>query len=161
MHSRPRPFAFLLVAAAFATPAAHAAVIVTHGDPDRFTDAGDRSNDPVKVMQAIETHLRKLGDRILAPGTNLRIEVLDVDLAGRPRMNMPTEIRVMNGKTDRPCIELRYSLEKDGARSAPQHERVCDSDYLRPGARDSANDPLVYEKRMLEEWFRARFARRP
>src|SRR5262249_30178202 len=79
-----------LPALAFAS-ATSAAVTVTHGDPDRFTDAADRSNDPVKVMQALKLHLEALGKRYLAPGTNLGIEVFDLDRAGRPRMNIPTE----------------------------------------------------------------------
>jgi hypothetical protein len=155
--------AVLLVAIAAVLPS-QAAVTVSHGDPDRFTDAGDRSNDPVKVMQAVEQHLVRLGDRFLPAGTNVRVEVLDIDRAGRPRMNLPTEIRIVSGKADMPCIDLRYEVEAAGKVSQSQRERVCDPDYLRSvEPKYSPNDPLAYEKRMLEEWFKARFAepRRP
>ena len=148
----------LLACAAFALPA-HATVTVTYGEPDRFTDAGDRNSDPRKVMQDLAGFLKGLGDKLLPSGANLAIEVLDLDRAGRPRMNLPTEIRVMTGKADSPCIELRYSLEQDGRAVKSARERVCDPDYLfAPSRGTDRNDPLVYEKHMLERWFRERFA---
>ncbi|MGE5616993.1 MAG: DUF3016 domain-containing protein [Bacillota bacterium] len=149
--------AFVLLVSALAVQAAQGAVTVTYGNPDRFTDAGDRSNDPVKIAQALADHLRRLGES-LPQGTDVRIEILDVDRAGRPRLNLPTETRIMNGKSDPPCIELRYEVVTRGSASAAQRERVCDTDYLRRlPAHYSEHDPLVYEKRMLDEWFRARF----
>ena len=150
-----RTLVFLV--SALAAQAALGAVAVTYGDPDRFTDAGDRSNDPVKVAHSLADHLRRLGER-LPPGTDVKIEILDVDRAGRPRLNLPTEIRVMTGKADPPCIELRYEITTQGAAAPAQRERVCDLDYLRRLAPHYfQNDPLVYEKRMLDEWFAKRF----
>ena len=138
----------------------HAAVTVSYGDPDRFTDAGDRNNDPRKIMLTLAQHLKALGDRYLPPQSNLKIEVLDLDRAGRPYMNLPTETRIVTGKTDMPCIELSYTLEVDGRVSPSRHERICDPDYLRSlEPQYSEHDPLVYEKRMLEQWFRERFAK--
>src|SRR6202790_3717180 len=128
----------------------HAAVTVSYGDPDRFTDAGDANNDPRQVMLSLERFLKELGDRYLPPQSNLKIEVLDLDRAGRPRMNLPTEIRIVNGKTDMPCIELSYILEEGGKVLQARRERVCDPDFLRNlEPQYSENDPLVYEKRML------------
>jgi Protein of unknown function (DUF3016) len=138
----------------------HAAVTVSYGDPDRFTDAGDSNNDPRQIMLTLERHLKELGDRYLHPQSNLKIEVLDLDRAGRPRMNLPTEIRIVSGKTDMPCIELNYTLEADNKVAQSRHERVCDPNYLRSmDPKYSEHDPLVYEKRMLEQWFRERFAK--
>jgi hypothetical protein len=59
-----------------------------------------------------------------------------------------------------PCIELSYTLETDGKVPQARRERVCDPDYLRPlEPQFNEHDPLVYEKRMLEHWFRERFAK--
>src|SRR5262249_5716195 len=136
---------------------AGAAVTVEYGDPDRFTDAGDRNSDPVEVMKEVAAHLRALGDRYL-PGRDLRIEVLDLDRAGKPYMNLPGEMRVMTGRSDPPCIDLRYSFPAPGQGSETRRERICDTTYLRRlEPRYSEHDPLVYEKRMLDEWFRQRF----
>lgn len=138
---------------------AHAAVTVTYGDADRFTDAGDRNSDPRKVMQDLAGFITKLGEKYLAAGTEVKIEVLDLDRAGRPRMNLPTEVRVMTGKADGPCVDLRYTIESGGGAPRSTRERVCDPDYLfSPPRGAEQNDPLVYEKRMLESWFRRRFA---
>ncbi len=151
----------LLLAAALAAPAQAAVTVTVTGDPDRFADAGDRNSDPRKVVQDLARYLKSLGDKNLPAGTNLTIEILDLDRAGRPRMNMPTEIRIMTGKADAPFIDLRYSLEKGGRVAKAARERVCDMDYLRPAPlRSDQHDPLVYEKRMLEEWFRERFVPR-
>ena len=159
MHAR-RLAATILPAFAFAAAPSLAAVTVTYGNPDRFTDAGDRNSDPVKVMKDLEQYLKSLGDRYLPANANLKIEVLDLDRAGRPRGNLPTDIRIMTGKGDIPCIELRYALETDGNAAQPKRERVCDNDYLRPlGGRYDEHDPVVYEKRMLDQWFQERFAK--
>ena len=149
-------------AIAFVALPVHAAVTVSYGDPDRFTDAGDRNNDPRHVMQSLEQYLKELGSRYLPAHSDLKIEVLDLDRAGRPRMNLPTEIRIITGKADMPCIDLNYTLEAENKVLQSRRERVCDPDYLRPLAPQySQHDPLVYEKRMLEQWFRKRFAKTP
>jgi len=138
----------------------HAAVTVSYGDPDHFTDAGDRNSDPRKVMLTLERYFKELGGRYLPAQSNLRIEVIDLDRAGRPYMNLPGEIRIITGKADMPCIELSYTLEIDDKALPSRRERVCDPDYLRPlEPQYDEHDPLVYEKRMLEQWFRQRFAK--
>ena len=147
-------------AAALAALPLHAAVTVSYGDPDLFTDAGDRNSDPRKVMLSLERHFKELGDRYLPAQSDLKIEVLDLDRAGRPYMNLPTEIRIITGKADMPCIELSYALETDHKLVQSGRERVCDPDYLRPlGPRYDEHDSLAYEKRMLEQWFRRHFVK--
>jgi hypothetical protein len=147
----------LLISGSLAMPL-QAGVTVTNEDPDRFTDAGDRNSDPVKVMKEIALHLKHLGDKYLPPSVDLRIEVLDLDRAGRP--NPPTDIRVMKGGADIPCLEVRYALAVDGKVAPSRRERVCDFDYLRRvRLRANENDPLAFEKRMIDEWFQERFAK--
>src|ERR1700756_5656237 len=103
-----------IAALALAALPLHAAVTVSYGDPDRFTDAGDRNNEPRKVMLSLEQHLKKLGDRYLPSRGILKIQVLDLDRAGHTVRNLPTEIRVIAGRADMPCIELSYTLETEG-----------------------------------------------
>jgi hypothetical protein len=146
-----------LPALALAATPLFATVTVTYGDADKFTDAGDRNSDPRKIVQVLESYMKALGDKYLPTG-NLAIEILDLDRAGRPRMNLPTEIRVVNGKTDMPCIDLRFTLNG----SPPTRERLCDPDFLRPlDNRYNEHDPVVYEKRMLDDWFKRRFGNKP
>lgn len=156
---KARILCMALLAAGLAGANAFAGVRVTYGDPDRFTDAGDRNNDPVKIAKAVAMHLEGLGRR-LPPGTDVSIEILDLDRAGRPRMNLPTEVRVMDGRADMPCIVLRYSVSREGRQEPARRERVCDPDYLDFTHPSSATgDPLAYEKRMLDYWFERRFAK--
>lgn len=152
------PAAALLALALIATTPTLAGVTVVYGNPDRFTDAGDRNSDPVKIMKVLADHMKKVADQVVPAGTDVRIEVLDLDRAGRTRMNLPTEIRVMTGRADPPCMDVRYTVTTQGQAAEPRKEQVCDVNYLRPlDPRDSENDPLVYEKRMVAEWIRQRF----
>src|SRR5947209_4479257 len=118
----------VLLAAALAAPAQAAVTVTIVGDPDRYADAGDRNSDPRKVVQDLARFLTSAGDRYLPAGANLTIEILDLDRAGRPRMDLPAEIRIVTGKADAPCMELRYSLETAGRVVKAAKERVCDLD---------------------------------
>lgn len=139
---------------ALAPAAASAAVTVTSTDPQRFIDASDRATDADRVVAELRRHLEQLGERYL-PGKDVRIELLDVDLAGDPKRNIH-DLRVMTGRGDQPCVELNLQV----AGSSPVRERVCDPYYMRSlGARYHADQFLVFEKRMLEHWFKQRFAR--
>ena len=143
----------LLLALCLAAPAPLlAAVTVTNSDPNKFTDVEDKNSEPERVMQELKTHLEQLGERHLAPGTHLMIEVFDIDRAGRPRMGR-NDIRIMTGRTDFPCIDLASGLEGQ----TMKREKVCDLDYLRslPPPYNSG-ESLVFEKRMLDEWMRKR-----
>src|SRR5688500_12201202 len=101
----------LLVALLPLAGAAQAAVIVTFKEPDRFFDAGrwDRED----FLAEIERHLQELGTTHLPPGQTVKIEVLDVDLAGddRFRRRFGAEIRVLKGGVDWPSMKLRYAVE--------------------------------------------------
>lgn len=138
-----------------------ASVTVTYSDPARFTDAEDRSTQAEDVVSALARELETVGNRVVAPGTDLRIRILDIDRAGSPRLNLPNEIRVMNGRADFPCVELAYSLAAGDRTIRSARERVCDLNYLRRAdLRYMSNDPLAYEKRMLSTWMRSRFGSR-
>ena len=144
-----------------ATPAP-AKVTVVFVDPASFTDIGGLESDPSRNLSDIDTYLRSLGDRYLPPQVTLRIEVLDISLAGRsrqpPRAIWPE--RSMTGEADWPRFELRYTLDSGGMTSAPVAETVVDRNYLRRLEWRYEMVTLPYEKRALEEWFKVRFAER-
>ena len=92
---------------------ATAALTVSFPDPSRYTDAGADAVERERVTQDIERHLQGLAQRYLPPQQELKIEVLDIDLAGRIhhlRHSTP-DVRVLNGGADWPAIKLRYSLQ--------------------------------------------------
>jgi len=91
-----------------------------------------------------------------------RIEVLDLDLAGWARFGgrAPNEIRTVRGGADFPAMRVRYTLESS---SRPQsgEEDLKDLGYQNHGlASRGASEPFYYEKRMVEDWIRSRFAQR-
>ena len=146
----------VLLGGVLALPAG-AAVTVSYGEPTRFTDAEDRSTTAEDAAYALARQLEFAGNHVVDPTAELQIRILDIDRAGSPRMNFPSELRVMTGTADFPCVELAYSLTRSGY-SVARRERVCDLNYLRRAdLHFSSSDPLVYEKRMLTEWLRARF----
>jgi hypothetical protein len=152
--------AVLLPILIFATPAA-AAVDISFSQPERFTDAdlGDGGQPRQAVMAGIERYFQRLGRRWLQPGRTLRVEVLDIDLAGRyePWRPLAFNVRAMRDVAW-PRIRLRYALADNGRVIATAEEDVTDLHYLlRPKVRLS-RDPLRYEKAMLDDWFRTRFA---
>ena len=65
------------------------------------------------------------------------------------------DIRVLKGGADWPVIKLRYSVESQGKVLRSGEARVADMSYLTHTNRYSSNEPLRYEKRMLDEWFKS------
>ncbi|MGE0447395.1 MAG: DUF3016 domain-containing protein [Vicinamibacterales bacterium] len=142
---------------------ARAAVDVTFAEPARYSDA--RLNGNVRpgadesVLKQLRAHLEALGARYLRDGQVLKVEVLDIDLAGRyePWRATAYDVRFLRDVTW-PRIKLRYALESGGAAVAQGEETLADLGYLSHPEVRLASDRLGYEKRMLDEWFRARFA---
>ncbi|MBC5765234.1 DUF3016 domain-containing protein [Ramlibacter albus] len=146
------PLAALLTLSApvFAGP-----VDVTARPVPAHNDAGRTTWDAQSNLDVLGRYLKRLGTEFLRPDQVLKIEILDVDLAG-------TDIgggrpRVITGGADWPKIRLRYTLETPGQPVRSGEELVQDMNYTR-GLTGVRNDPLHYEKRMLRAWFRERFA---
>ena len=146
----------LVLSICLSFPAA-AGVTVSFPGAERHTDAGYPAPQAKGTQGEIARHLEALGARYLEPGQELRIEVLDINLGGRIRYGAATDVRVMRAG-DWPQIRLRYELETPGVAPRKAEELVSDPEYLR-GPQNNL-DGLAREKRMLDEWFRARFARR-
>jgi hypothetical protein len=139
-----------------------AKVTVVFIDPAGFSDLGGLESDPSRNLSDIGAYLRSLGDRYLPPQVTLRIEILDISLAGRSgeagRAVWP--VRSMTGEADWPRFELRYTVEASDGTSSPVEETVVDRNYLRRLEWRYRSLTLPYEMRTLEEWFKVRFAER-
>lgn len=151
-----------LLALGFWPLGAGAIVTVAFDKPGGFRDASLEGTYSVAAdepaLKEIGRHLQKLGERHLAPGQTLEVEILDVDLAGRfePWRAHAHGVRFMNSVTW-PAIRLRYTLLRDGRTEMSAEERVADQIYLGRQRTYFSSDRLGYEKRMLDDWFRARF----
>lgn len=132
-------------------------------NPTSFTDSGNSEFDKPHTLEALAATMQQLGTRYLPADQRLALEVTDVDLAGTvmPDTNRSgLERRVMRGRQDVPRIVLRYTLyDATGQVLTRGAETITDLDYLRrfPTRRENAQ-PLDYEKRMLDDWFKHRFA---
>jgi len=158
-----RPLVAALLCA-LAASAAHAGRVEVSFDPQAsFTDAGSTPHEREQRLAALAEHLKALGQRGLGDDRSLRIELLDLDLAGTPRLvrhPAGTQVRVLRGGADGPHIELRYTLSDASQVIASGHETLFDVGIAQPGkSLDRGDgDPLRYEKRLLEHWFTQRFA---
>ena len=159
MRCQPVLVGILPAIALLAMPS-DAAVTVAFVDPGFFTDADDSTGNSTRTLLEIKTHLERLGHRYLQPKDSLKIEVLNVDLAGRRQTlrSMTSDVRFASGDAGWPRIELRYTLGAESGVPKPVQETIVNMAYLRRVFEPRrASDPLQYEKRMLDNWFKARF----
>lgn len=155
MHRAPRTLLALCLAAVAASNAAAGAVEVSFIEPDRFADVGATPWERKARLNDLAAHLQRLGRRLLPAEQTLKIEVLDVDLAGEPRHSA----RIVRGG-DWPRIQLRYTLTAEGKPQLNGEDRLADLNYAQGFDNGRSSEPLFYEKRMLERWFEARFVER-
>ncbi len=149
---------WLAALALAAGSSAWAGVQVTFDKPDDYSDVPFSSRDREQVLAGLGNHFTWLG-KSLPPGQDLRIEITDVDLAGRedPARRGAFDVRVMTGRADWPRLRLRYTLEQHGKVIASGNAYLSDMSYLQHINRYSRNDALRYEKRMIDDWFKNTF----
>jgi Protein of unknown function (DUF3016) len=155
MNLRVKACVFAL-AAAFGLPAA-ATVTVNFVTPEKYTDIGRRTSDAADTQRRLEEHIQKLAQRHLPANADLVVDVLDVDLAGRQNVaSRDPDLRVMKGRADWPAFQLRYSLKSGDKVLASGEERIADMNYQKSVGAHQASDPLRYEMRLLDDWFKKR-----
>ena len=152
--------AFIVLSLGGVAAQAAGTVQVSYVQPDKFIDAANSRSDIERTLTLLTGHFEALARRHLADGQKLRIEVLDIDLAGemRPLLRIAQDVRVLKGSVDWPRIKLRYTLESAGRVSRGDEQVVSDMAYLQRIGRYPESEALHFEKRMLDEWFAARFA---
>jgi hypothetical protein len=153
--SRLALVAFMLAAAGLARAGTVEVIAV---NPATFADAGDTKRDEPVNIRKLTRFLQDLGARLLPADENVRIELLDVDLAGsvkNPTALVP--LRTVDNRTDFPSIRLRYTVQVASRPARAGEETVSDPDYLRGIRGVHSDEELYYDKRMLERWFNQRF----
>ncbi len=141
-----------------AAHAGWAATSVAYVEPERFVDAGRSASERERTLKELSAHLEKLG-RALAPEQALKIEITDLDLAGRlePNRRGADDIRLLRGGADWPHIHLRYALSGPGGVIGGGEQDLSNMNYLSRINRYDSSDSLRYEKQMLDDWFKATF----
>ena len=138
---------------ALAAGAASAEVSVNFIEPGRFTDLPFTEWDRKEVLKELTEHFTKLGAR-LPPGQNLRIDVKDVDLAGRMYPSRRgQDLRVIRDGAEWPRIDLSYAIESNGQVVRSGDAQLRDMSFMDRINRSTGSDFLRYEKRMIDDWF--------
>lgn len=138
---------------------AFASVEVSFPNDYRYSDAGPRIDRP-QMFRELAAHMQKLGAEYLPPRQDLRIEVLDLDMAGDTQFTRNGhEVRVLRGKSDFPRMTLRYSVLADGRVVSSGTETITNSDYLWFPERYRKDEYLYHEKVLIESWFHDKFAK--
>jgi hypothetical protein len=153
----------LLALAALAAAPTQAAVDVAFVSPERYTDASNERWEMDSNLKSLAEHMRKAGERYIAPNETLRIEVLDVDLAGWSKWagSGPNKLRVARGGADFPQMKFRYTLESASRGNRSGEADLRDLGYQNHGLQSrAASEPMYYEKRMIDAWFQSTFAQR-
>jgi hypothetical protein len=132
---------------------ASAAVTVTYVNTEKMTDVPRFAGDRESMEWIFKEHLEKLG-KDLPAGQDLKVEFLDIDLAGDVFPRVPIQdVRVMKGRADWPRMTLRYSLEQNGQVLRSGEEKLANPNY-QMGINMYKTDLYGYERQMLEDWFR-------
>jgi hypothetical protein len=151
--------AFIVVLSLTVSPA-NAAIRVSFISPERYHDEDFRN---ASTREGIVLEFRKFFDRLdsqyIKTGETLDVEVLDIDLAGeyepwRPSLN---NVRILRDITP-PSFKLRYTLRRGKVVLMKNEETITDMNYLSDISAHNSTERFAYEKNMLRDWFRRRFA---
>ncbi len=126
--------------------------------PERYSDAGRSVVDRERTMKSLGEYFTRLG-RQLPDGQTLKVEVLDVDLAGEIEPHGWNEVRILRGRADWPRMTVRYTLQAGGQTLKAGEARLADMNYfVFPHGLGVHGTDLAYEKRMIGQWFGDNFA---
>lgn len=125
--------------------------------PEKYTDAGFGVQERERTQQLLHTHFARLAKR-LPDGQVLRVDITDVDLAGEVDSLAFHRIRVIGQLPDAPRLDMRFELRQGDQVIARGEEKLSDLayDFGRIGVQ--RGEPLQYETRMIDRWFKTRFA---
>ena len=137
-----------------ASAAATAEVTVQFVKPETYRDV---PFDPVErdhIMKDIVSHFVELA-RNLPAGTDLYIDVLDLDLAGHlvPARGASEDLRLLGNGADWPRMKLHYSVESGGKIIKSGDAQLKDMNYQMRGNGQSGTEPLRFEKLMIDDWY--------
>lgn len=138
---------------ALAAAGAAAEANVSYVNTAEMTDVPRHYKD-LETMEFTFTELLKQLSGQLPAGQVLKVEFLDIDLAGDVFPRVPVrDIRVTKGQADWPRIHLRYSIEQDGKVIRSGEKKLANPNYQQ-GINMYNQELYAYETQMLDTWFR-------
>ncbi|SFE25649.1 DUF3016 domain-containing protein [Paracidovorax konjaci] len=149
-----------------ANPPPAGIVSVTYDDPARFSDARQGAPESPRArrawVNALCLHLSEGAAAALPEGQRLEVRITDVQRAGGfepARGAQAGQVRIVRDVYP-PRIDLEFKrLGADGTVLQSGRRTLRDPAFMERGAR-GANDPLRYEKNLLDDWVRREFGGR-
>jgi len=160
MLIRPLSHAVFLLLGACAHPQVSTAektpaVRVEYLHPEKFSDVGNRrsSSDQVRAdyLEQLARHLAGRAAALLPEGDKLSVSITEVDMAGDFEPWRWGEIRVVRDIYP-PRIDLSFSLAGSDGRLIKRGERALRDPAFLETASGYRDDPLRYEKLLIDHW---------
>jgi hypothetical protein len=159
--------AFLLLAGTAAVMAAPqpppSRIEVNWSDPAEFTDTREKPgigrDRPEEWLPQLARHLRFRADRALPAGQHLNVTFTDINRAGtyEPwRGARWDEVRIIKDAYP-PRIDLHFSVTDAGGAVVGEGDRKLRDPGFLSRSVPFADDPLRFEKRLLDDWLRREF----
>lgn len=135
-------------------------------NPERYRDVEasnsvSQSKYEQRVFDELSSHFSLAAARQLPPGQQLNVVVHDVDLAGYVEyfiMPYNQGIRVVDDLYA-PRLDFSWELRDEADQVIAQGEAELKerTSFRHFNTRINRNDPLFYEKRLIDEWMRTNF----
>ncbi len=153
-----------LALAAPTKPAAEGKIEVAFFEPENFTDVRDsfRHSDVQRTgyLKRLQEHIVKHAARYLPPGYSLAVTFTDIDMAGdyEPWLGPNlSDVRIVKSIYP-PSADLTFRLvDPEGNVVKEGRRELRDTAFMMKGMLGMREDPLRYEKSMLEDWMREEF----
>lgn len=153
----------ILLLAACTTPpaamdtAAAKNIRVDYIHPEKFTDVGNSSSpsDAARTsdLEQLRKHLLQRASRLLPAEQTLTVSITDVDMAGNFE---PWRVHLGDTRIIRdvypPRINLHFKLTDDKGTIIREGERQLRNAAFLTTIQQYRNDPLRYEKALLDDW---------
>ena len=145
-------------------PATSSDVTVNFTNPDKFTDVRDsvNSNPSQYYLDELSRYVKETAARQLTAGQKLTVAFTDIDLAGDIPPGSIHDIRIMK-EIYIPRMEFHFQLlDSAGAVLKEGDRRLSDLSYMQNMSPTfMQNEPLRYDKALLENWIRKEFPLAP
>jgi hypothetical protein len=132
-------------------------VQVDYLQPEMFADVGNRrfSDDKVRAayLGELRKHLAERASKLLATGQLLRVSITEVDMAGEFESWRPPagDVRIVNDIYP-PRIDLTFRLAGGDGKLIREGARKLRDPAFLLGSNAYPDDPLRYEKRLIDRW---------
>lgn len=141
-------------------------VSVTYADPKSMSDArqSPRETDRARRawLDALCLHLADRAAPLLAPDQRLEVRLIDLQRAGAfepGRGAGAGDVRIVRDIYP-PRIDLEFTLRTEDGRVLQKARRQLRDAMFMSRSAASANDPLRYEKALIDDWLSSEIGRR-